>query len=472
MRRKKPTPKTHTTLRAEQSFGTQRRGPETERQGGRTLVELRLRDRQVKAANRTLRLSPQFFELYCYLALKRLNDPDGQSGFVETSAIKGLRGWRGNDLLSIGKQIRRHITESAKTGPALIEGVQKTAGPFRLAVTRGKIKLDVSTRDLQNYLGTLSEREPLDDEAESRLYQFVDHISRGTIRTADGLLDEALQSYRAALAYADESYQATKAMDNVARILERQGKYEEALQTWKQALLELKHKGQQKSWAEAASDVVGGWVQLRLRNFSKAERLFDKALEAVRDTGHFQILGDAHNGLGVLAKQRDEYSEALSHYQQALEFWILAEYLYGIQSAYFNIGHLHYAWGKKLARSDSRLALQRYQVAGRWMEQCISLCEAAGTGYDTNDAEVTLSSVYRKTGELDKALATGETARNIAVASGNVRSLYLAYRSLLKTHLLMHNADAADALMQEAGRVLSPDRLKELKAIADKPVGP
>jgi tetratricopeptide (TPR) repeat protein len=472
MRRNRSSSKDHKPLPTGQSSRTQRRGLGAEAHGGRIVVKIYLHDRQVKVGARDLRLSPQFFELYCYLALKRLQDRDGQSGFVEVSAIKGLRGWRGNDLLSIGKQIRRHITQSAKAGLSLIEGVQKTAGPFRLAAPRRQIKLDVSLRELQNYLGTLSEREPLDDEAESRLYQFVDHISRGTIRTADGLLDEALQSYRAALAYADESYQATKAMDNVARILERQGKYEEALQTWKQALLELKRKGQQKSWAEAASDVVGGWVQLRLRNFSKAERLFDQALGAVRDTGHFQILGDAHNGLGVLANQREEHKDALSHYQQALEFWILAEYLYGIQSAYFNIGHLHYAWGKKLARTDSRLALQQYQVAGRWMEQCISLCEAAGTGYDTNDAEVTLSSVYRKTGELDKALATGETARNIAVASGNVRSLYLAYRSLLKTHLLMHNADAADALLQEAGRVLSPDRLKELKAMADKPDGP
>jgi len=174
----------------------------------------------------------------------------------------------------------------------------------------------------------------------------------------------------------------------------------------------------------------------------------------------------------VAAKHGGDFKEALSHYQQALEFWIMAEYLYGIQSAYFNIGHLHYAWGKQLTNTDTRLALQQYRTAQAWMEQCISLCEAAGTGYDKNDAEVTLSSIYRRTGNMDKAIETAETAKQIAIASGNAHGLFLAYRSLLKTHLIMRNTDRANQVLREATEVLSSEYIKELTTISESPVAP
>jgi len=434
-------------------------------------VAIHLKEREVRVRTRKLPLTPQFFDLYCYLALERLQG-SRQGGFVETSIIKGLRGWRNNDVSSIGKQIRRHITELASDGLLLIEGIQKTAGPFRLVAAKKDIHLDVPVRDLVAYMGALSEREALSPERERQLYRYVDWVSKGSVRLADGLLDDSLQAYGEALACASESYQVTTAMSHMARILERQGKYDDALKLCNQVLRELRRAGQQKSWAEAACKVVEGWIELRLRNFSKAQSLFNKALETIRDTGHFQILGDAHNGLGVAAKHGGDFKEALSHYQQALEFWIMAEYLYGIQSAYFNIGHLHYAWGKQLTNTDTRLALQQYRTAQAWMEQCISLCEAAGTGYDKNDAEVTLSSIYRRTGNMDKAIETAETAKQIAIASGNAHGLFLAYRSLLKTHLIMRNTDRANQVLREATEVLSSEYIKELTTISESPVAP
>jgi tetratricopeptide (TPR) repeat protein len=432
-------------------------------------IGIRLHDREVRIGACKLRLTPQFFDLYCYLALKRLEDEDKPGGFVETANIRGLRGWQRNDSLSIGKQIRRHIKDSEKNGVRAIEGVQKTAGPFRLIAERKQIRLDVALHVLKAYLGTLSVRQPLGSEQKQRLYQFVDRISRATIRTSDGMLDEALGLYREALGFALEPYQRTMALGNIARTLERQGEFQKALQTCKRSVLELRRAGVEKSWAAAACNVISAWVNLRVGDLSQAEHLFEKALELVRDSGHFQILGGVHNGFGVIAKRRGEYNEALAHYQQALEFWILAEYLYGIQSVYFNIGQLHHVWGKQLASADTRLALQRYAVAQTWMEQCIALCEAAGTGYDTNDAEVLLSSVYRKTGQLQKALATAETAKRIAADAGNRRCLFLAYRSLLKTHLLMENQDAVQHLMQEASAALDSEYVKELQTVARNP---
>ena len=279
--------RSHTTENNKQQSGSLHRKPSaavrasngnTHLGGSCRGIEVRLKERDVRVGSRKLPLTPQFFDLYCYLALERLQDGSRQGGFVETATIKGLRGWRSNDVLSIGKQIRRHITELATAGLFVIEGVQKTAGPFRLAASKRDIYLDVPVRDLIAYIGALSEREPLSPEKEQQFYRYVDRVSQGSVRLADGLLDEASRNYREALACATETYQVTTAMSNMARILERQGKYDDALKVCKEVLHELRQAGQRKSWAEAACKVVEGWVELRLRNFGKAQSLFNKAM--------------------------------------------------------------------------------------------------------------------------------------------------------------------------------------------------
>ena len=99
-------------------------------------------------------LTKQFFNLYVCLALERLEAKESNAGFVDINNIAELEYWERNKLLSIGKQIRRHILHMEGIGRNVIESVQKVNGPYRLMLAPSQIGLEENVNDLRNFLGT------------------------------------------------------------------------------------------------------------------------------------------------------------------------------------------------------------------------------------------------------------------------------------------------------------------------------
>ena len=77
-------------------------------------------------------LTKRFRYLYYYLALRRLEDPMGRGGYVLPEEVLMLPSWGKNNVVSVGKQIRRHKLEMDKVGRNIIDAQQKIYGPFRL----------------------------------------------------------------------------------------------------------------------------------------------------------------------------------------------------------------------------------------------------------------------------------------------------------------------------------------------------
>ena len=109
---------------------------------------INLSDHQVCWGNCRLALSKRFYQLYCRLAVARLKSVAVDKGFVDLEEIARLPLWGKNTLMSVGKQINRHIAKMRNAGIALIEGQQKVKGPFRLGVLPAQIRLDMPIEKL------------------------------------------------------------------------------------------------------------------------------------------------------------------------------------------------------------------------------------------------------------------------------------------------------------------------------------
>jgi tetratricopeptide (TPR) repeat protein len=429
----------------------------------RITLRINLADGVVYANDKPVRLSPRFFRLYCLLAVARLESEFSDGGYVESERIHTLPGWQNNELLSIGKQLRRHIRQLEERGLHLVEAIQKTGGPYRLGLTRNQIRIIGKRSAIPGILGHAAHSESFFAETEQDLYTFVEHLSRGTIAIDDGSLDVALRQFKAASKRNVTTSLRALALLNLARVYEKRQQLSKAAALCDETIHWLRTAKAGSSSAMARAHAQQAWIQLQQSAIKQARRQYQRALVRVTGSEEYRLLGDIHNGLGMIEKREGHFAEAFSSFRRALENWTLAQYLYGIQASYFNIGHIQYLWAKALFNVDSRAAKKRLELARQWIEHCISLCNLAGTGFDANDAEVLLASIYRRTGHLDKALAYAHSAQKIAEVSGNPRHMLDAYLALLKVHEETGNQKAIDQLMREARASLDADGVKQLE---------
>ncbi|HEY2933120.1 MAG TPA: tetratricopeptide repeat protein [Acidobacteriota bacterium] len=425
-------------------------------------LAITLADRVVKFRGHHLALSKRFFELYCLLAIARLKSPQSDEGFVETEQIALLPSWGKNSLLSVGKQIRRHIQR--KGGATPIESQQKVYGPFRLKVAPGQIRLDVELSRMESFLGSASRISGLKDDDQKRFYRFVEHFWRADRAFNDGKLKKALDHYQRAAEAAALPHHQVMALCSAARTLERQGNYDEALKLHSRAAGALKHTTEDHDWSEAKACATAAWIHWRKHRLNQAEQFYRKALTLVARKRDHQLLGEIYNGLGLLCKERGQYGEGLRFYQQALEACVLAEDYYGIQSAYFNIGRVHSMLGDQSWNAGhTRLSKDRYGMAVEWIRQCIALCQHLAIADDISDAEILLSHLYRRLGQIKRAWEAAIAANEIAIRAGNQRCIALSYRALAGVHILRGEADAVRAAIENCKKQVGQEFLVFLR---------
>lgn len=381
-------------------------------------------------------LTKRFLYLYFYLALKRL---EGQgSGFIEVDEVLALPHWERNTSASVGKQIRRHIVKMEGLGRNIIEAKQKIHGPFRLKLSPKQIQIDVPVAVLAEKLG-LNRVVKLEASKEAGFYDFVDCLWQGEAAFADGHLKDALDSYRKASRASINPDQRVIAMQKAGRALMQLGDLEKARLTF-QKIFEIKKLNELE---EATNYAYLGLIKYRLRSLDEAERLFHKSLDVIQGKKYYRVLGDIHNGLGLIRKERNQYKEALMFHQRALEYWSLVDYFYGIQACYFNIGNIYKLWGDRLGEQSKEMKETYYQLAIDWVNRCVALCEKMGIAYETSQDHILLSSLALKTGNPDKALEYAEIAIDMAKKAGNKRDIAFAHRMLGKVYLARGAQDMA-----------------------------
>ena len=416
-------------------------------------ISISLDKREIRVSGRLVKLTKRFFNLYSYLALARLEDQTEEGGYVECEQILQVPYWQRNTPLSVGKQIRRHVKGQGDQN--VIDAVQKIKGPFRLRIPPEEIQFDVPLEEVRAFLGLGHLPSFLTAEQEQNLHQFVQHLWRGQQNFDLGNLKKALTLYRKALEKAIIPEQQATALHQIGRILERQGEYKEAENVYEQAMDCSKKAAQHRIWIKAKTYTFKAWISYRKGNSAESERFYYKALELVRDRGHYRLLGDIYNGLGELQNACGEYEQALRFYHLALEYWSIVHYFYGIQALYYNIGSVYSAWGDRAAEEGhEKVAKRWYRSAIEWTNQCMSLCEALEIAFDTTEDRILLADLHSKLGQVDEALKNAGQAKDLALGAGNKRDLALAYKVLMKVHGARGESKRIKVIFREAKKRL------------------
>ncbi|CAF4562150.1 unnamed protein product [Rotaria socialis] len=168
---------------------------------------------------------------------------------------------------------------------------------------------------------------------------------------------------------------STRVLDKIGLILENQGKYDEALGYYKQAL-DIKEKCYLPgSVSIAASFNHIGNILSSQKKYNEALDFYKRALDIEGkcfSSGHVNIAAN-HNKIGIILRGQGRYDEALKYYQRALE---MQEEHYpsghaDIAHSLSNIGHILF----DQAKYDE--ALDYYQRALKMREKYYPSCDIA-----------------------------------------------------------------------------------------------
>ncbi|MFQ5801400.1 MAG: tetratricopeptide repeat protein [Candidatus Methylomirabilales bacterium] len=396
----------------------------------------------------TYPLTKQFFDLYLLLALRRkINDQT--NGYVETEEILLLPEWVKNDLPSVGKQIRRHIRRMEHLQRNIIEATQKIKGPFRVTLIPTHIQLDEGQEAILAYLG-LHLTSPKTEVDEQALYRFAEQMTGGELAFNKGVLFEALEAYQAAAQAAATSEQVIAAQTKIARVYERLGRHKDALAVLDDLLQRIRAAGQKDYFGRATTLMYLAWLHYRMRQFNEAELLSSQGLDDLRGKRHYFLMANFYNTLGKVKEAKGQSDEAQWFYQKALDYWALTDSLYGVQAAYYNLGHLWrlradhdlltMSQGGKTPQLSPALR-RKYRIAEKFVDQTKRLCEKAGVGSETSKDHIELAGIRARLGDIEDALRLIQIAETMADKAGNKPDLEEAWRLFLKIRLYEGSKD-------------------------------
>jgi hypothetical protein len=442
----------------------------TRRPAGRDLgLMIRVHQRLVTASDGfRYPLTNRFFFLYLLLAWQRRMPHAPDDGFVWCDLIRRLPYWEKNSLQSIGKQIRRHVLQMEQQGRNVIECRERIKGPFRLALPPSAIRFDVAQGEVRHLLDKTFSLGPGRPENAAALYGFVQMMCQGNDAFDAGELDVALGLYEKALGLAQTPEQEVTALQRLGRTLERQAQYLRARELYLRAVRLQRQHPELDDSTMARTYLFLGWLEYRQENYARTRDHYHRALNLARGRHDDWLLGNIFNGLGLLAKREEDFQEALTLLRAALDYWCRANYAYGIQAAYANIGMVYKRWGDHLR--DHHLKDQahiQYRAAIEWLYRHMDFAASARLGRDRSLPQAVLADVHLELGETDRAWAMAHAARETAERAGNQLDLADAILMVGNLHVTAGEMEQGRRLLEEAmARLQQVGQIERAKKIA------
>lgn len=280
------------------------------------------------------------------------------------------------------------------------------------------------------------------------------------------LLEEALRLDRQGrIGEADERYQAiitavvtpgpilAEALRRMGVIHHRRNEPLVARELCHRSLEVATSLGDDRLAAEALNALAG--FEMETGALELAGEIYGKALALGSMSD--DVRGRIEQNLGILANIQGQHSEALAHYERALEACRRAGDERGCAYAYHNLGMVsadQKQWGQAeayfrkslhlaellhdlrlrglclLNYAEVHLALQQYEHARRSAEEALGIFEELGTQLAKADAYKMLGMIFRETGRPALAESRLRTAVELAIATGALLSEAEATREL------------------------------------------
>ncbi len=191
--------------------------------------------------------------------------------------------------------------------------------------------------------------------------------------------------------------------------------------------------------------------------WSKAEKLYRKALELARKTENGNLLGNANNQLGYLMMLKGNYDEADSFLETAAAFFGAMHDNRGTSNVFGNLGTLYFRQGKyedaklyfirsiqlaqlyKHTSSNAQIVatlgltymnLGKYDDGIRWQQNQLDLCKKVNDRQGMATLYVNMGIVYFEKGDFDNALACYEKGLELSEELGNKQLTAIAIGSI------------------------------------------
>jgi CHAT domain-containing protein/Flp pilus assembly protein TadD len=241
-----------------------------------------------------------------------------------------------------------------------------------------------------------------------------------------GKYQEALKLFEQALVISREiSDKANEAkyLNNIGAIYKSLGMYQKALDYYQQALVITKIIGNKLEEGRYLNNI--GEVYRSLGQYEKALDYYQQAFAITKQFGDKNGEGGTYlNNIGAIYRNQGKYQKALDYYQQALAIAKQVGNKDGEGASLNNIGEIY----------DS---LGQYQKALDYYQQALSIAKQIGDKVGESTYINNIGEVYRSLGQYSKALNYYQQALSIAKQIGDkdgegkiINNIGIVYRSL------------------------------------------
>lgn len=400
----------------------------------KAILKINISNRTIQINGKTLHFSGslQFFYLYTYLAFRK----KGGLNWAYCEDIHCLIDWKRKNIYSVGKEIAAHISKQEKEGIKLIsyKARGKTKGPYSLNIPPENIFFDKKMKDIAKEFLKLREffiPIVLEEKERDGFYDYAIHLTRGFWNFNQGELNKSLGEIEAALnsqIFLRGFYPAHKInlLCKKAQFLEKMGDSSGSIASLKEAerlikskeraaisrYKKNKYKNENFEKTDFSQEDMNflktkiflglGYSYFRKRDLNRARPYYEEAQKFSENSKSYNLIGDLHKGLGLLSLHGEKKSEALQHFDTALNYYLLSENLYGIQAVCFNIANTFYKIAVIEYKSKKDLVnLNKYlKRAESWAEKTFEITKETRLGKDTVQTEILLSIIHLEKSEL------------------------------------------------------------------------
>ena len=268
------------------------------------------------------------------------------------------------------------------------------------------------------------------------------HIWISEVFELTGNLNTAIEARRQAVGLLEDDLQRADSQRNIGRILEKQGKKEDALQVYEEVTAILEPYPDSLEMARLLMNE--SWVLNRMRRNEEAIAKCTRALELFEIHRATEDIGQAHNNLAVFYEGQQDLDLALKHNLKSMTVFSGMNNKRKLANVYMSLG---YVYDK---RSERDTALD-------YFESSIVTMDKIGNQYGAGAALMAKGRCYMDMDLLDEA----ESVLNRALRIHRNLNLNLKIiandLALARVHLSKDEINAARSYIDEARKIAVAD---------------
>ncbi len=276
------------------------------------------------------------------------------------------------------------------------------------------------------------------NKMEARVYQEI-----GTLNRAQGNYDTARHFFSRALNLYEnlnDSLGIAKATNNIGTIHFFKGDLKKALQYYQEAIGIFQKLNHQNGIADCNNNI--GIIHWRQKNYDLAKKYYKEAAEGYKQTGNKVRQGYIYNNLGVIYGEEEEYKTALNYYIEASDIFEKLGMRQFLKSTYQNIGIIYKNF------DEYKKALEYYNKSLKIAEELgdknmIATIEGNVSELYEDMADSTAQKKAMRKEYLSKALQNGERALKLAQEIGTIPLVNTVSKELISVYKKTGNIEKA-----------------------------